>query len=112
VDAGEFRRGGGLFYLGLALEEKDIEGFAEGCLECMGEDETLTRSDSVGNSGRTSCGGRWYSKASRPIVRPGRGGLRVIEVYPERRRLYGEGVGRSIQSVNLHVEERPSYELR
>jgi hypothetical protein len=80
VDAGKFRGGGGLFHLGLALEEKDIEGFAEGCLERMGEDETLTRSDSAGISGRTNCSGRWYSKASRPIVRPGRGGLRVIEV--------------------------------
>jgi hypothetical protein len=27
------------FYLGLALDSKYIEGFVEGCLERMGEDE-------------------------------------------------------------------------
>jgi hypothetical protein len=30
---------GQLFYLGLALDEKYIEGFVEGCLERIGEDD-------------------------------------------------------------------------
>jgi hypothetical protein len=41
VDASKFRGEGSFFHLGMALEEKNIEGFAEGCLERMGEDETL-----------------------------------------------------------------------
>jgi hypothetical protein len=42
---------GELFYLGLALDPAYIEGFIEGCLERLGEDNP-TRSDSFGTSGR------------------------------------------------------------
>jgi hypothetical protein len=49
----------GLFYLRLALEKKDIEDFAEGCLERMGEHEAPTRSDSAGTSGRMRLSGMW-----------------------------------------------------
>jgi hypothetical protein len=47
-----------LFYLGLALDERYVEGFVEGCLERIGEDdpdEELLLPRPVG--GRDSAGG-------------------------------------------------------
>jgi hypothetical protein len=64
---------GQLFYLGLALDPAYIEGFVEGCLERIGEDnpeeEQLFR-DLWEDETQS---GRWYSKALRPTV-GGQGG--------------------------------------
>jgi hypothetical protein len=56
---------GEVFYLGLALDEKYIEGFVEGCLERIGEPRRAParmirmRSYSSVTSGRTRPRGRW-----------------------------------------------------
>ena len=49
---------GQLFYLGLALDERYVEGWVEGCLERIGENNPR-RNSSSGTSGRTRPRGRW-----------------------------------------------------
>jgi hypothetical protein len=38
---------GEIFYLGLALDERYVEGFVEGCLERIGEDDLGGRKSKV-----------------------------------------------------------------
>ena len=56
-----------VFYLGLALDERYVEGFVEGCLERVGEDDPEGGS-SCGESGRRGIG-RECRRCSRPSAR-------------------------------------------
>jgi hypothetical protein len=75
LDAGNLEQPPGRYLVSQALDERHVDGFVEGCLERIEEDDPEWE-----EGGRE----RILWRSSRQDARSGRGGFHVLEIGPRR----------------------------